>query len=156
MTLIYAPSGFGKSVFLKHVAQEKGFAYCDSRPQLFDGSVFENINLGVTSVEFPHELVSDITFGPDEYINDINRTLSTGQKQRICFLRSLQAKSPFIFFDETLSGCQAELADKCIKYAIENTKSSKSGQKLVMVLHNFSTSSKDIGNLDLTKVKPSL
>ena len=116
--------------------------------------VCENIKLGDNIFEFPHELLSDIPFALSEHIDDINRTLSTGQKQRICFLRSLQANSPFIFFDETLSGCQAELVEKCIEYAINRTKSSKSGQKIVMVLHNFSMSLQDIGKLNLTEVKP--
>lgn len=156
VTLLYAPSGFGKSVFLKHVAREKSFAYCDNRPHLFDGSVFENINLGDNAFEVPLELISDITFGVHEHIHNINRTLSTGQKQRICFLRTLQARSPFIFFDETLSGCQAELVHKCIDFAIEKIKTPKSAKRLVIVLHNFIKLSDDIANLDLTKVKPNL
>lgn len=145
--LISAPSGFGKSVLFKHISQKNKFLYVGGDADLIDGSIYDNIFLGSPNRIVPSSIFNDITFAFDEPINEINSVLSTGQKQRICFLRSLNALSPFLLFDETLSGCQSSLITECVKFAITKLRTQ---QKLLMIVHNFTMDHENVINLNLT------
>jgi ABC-type phosphate transport system ATPase subunit len=147
--LISAPSGFGKSILFKHISQQNKFMYVDGVADLFDGSIYDNIFLGAPNRSIPSQIFNDFTFAFDEPIDDINNVLSTGQKQRICFMRSLDALSPYLLFDETLSGCQSDLITECIKFAITKLEIQ---QKLVMIVHNFTMKHENVINLNLTEM----
>ena len=135
LNLIEAPSGFGKSLMLKYGAKKLNGLYLDDRAELFDGSLNENINLGSKPLKFPNYLLEDIQFDFDEDIRDINEKLSTGQRQRVVYLRSITTETNYIFFDETISGLQSSKISELISFTSKLFKNSE--RKIFYVIHNY-------------------
>lgn len=134
---ITAPSGFGKSLMLSAAAKDLDAFYIGSSPTLFDGSIAENIFLSTPPNQSYFEFFPEVRFSMTEHIERINEVLSTGQKQRIAFLRSLRSTANYLLFDETLSGNQSPMIDSLLAFAIRNNKICKTEKNLVFVCHNY-------------------
>lgn len=151
LTLIEAPSGFGKSLMLKYGAKKLNGLYLDNNAELFDGSLNENINLGGDPLEIPDHLLEDIQFDFDESIYDINDKLSTGQRQRVLYLRSITAETKYFFFDETISGLQSSKIDGLIAFTSEILKTVD--KYFIYVIHNYSPGTDHINTIKLEEFK---
>jgi len=151
LSLIQAPSGFGKSLMLKYGAQKLNGLYLNDRSELFDGSLNDNINLGSSPLKFPTCLLEDIQFDFDETIYDINEKLSTGQRQRVLYLRSITAETDYFFFDETISGLQGSKINELISFTDELFRSSN--KKFLYVIHNYSPNIEQINTIRLEDSK---
>ena len=147
-SLISAPSGFGKSTFLKFVSRQENCLYMDGIPKLFDGSIHDNIFLGCEPNFDVRNVLLDIKHSFDEHISNINRVLSTGQRQRIAFLRSFYSRSRIVVYDETLSGCQNELIYNCVRSFLNFHHDASVEKHGIFVLHNV-----DAFNLFTTHIK---
>lgn len=136
VSFVMAPSGFGKSQMLRYGVKINHGLYIGSDTNLFDGSILENIELSdqFGNIDY-QQFISDIRYPLDEKLENINEKLSTGQKQRIVFLRSLSTLADLVVFDETISGLESELIDKlvflCCQISVQERK------KFVFVIHNY-------------------
>lgn len=116
-------------------------------PTLFQGSIKENILLGVsesTPTELLHsacrsaEIHDFIMSLPDGYNTDVgNRgvNLSGGQKQRIAIARALIREPKVLLLDEATSSLDSE-SEKLVQAAFEKA---ASGRTMVVVAHRLAT-----------------
>lgn len=130
------PASYRKSISL--VAQE---------PTLFQGTIKENILLGVdesTSNERLHQACSDaeihefIMSLPEGYNTDVGTkgiTLSGGQKQRIAIARALIRDPKILLLDEATSSLDSE-SEKLVQAAFERA---ATGRTMVVVAHRLAT-----------------
>ncbi len=117
-------------------------------PSLFDGSLRENILLGVdesiTSEEDLHEACRDagihdfIASLPDGYNTEVGTkgvALSGGQKQRISIARALIRNPRLLLLDEATSNLDSE-TEKQVQAVFEKTKQERT---MVVVAHRLAT-----------------
>ena len=122
-TLITGPNGSGKSTLLALLAgihyADKGlvktcyskYSYIGPTPLIFNSSLKDNLMYGNDLQISDDEIISEIQkfklFNEDFQV-DLNKkinnkSLSSGQMQKIAFIRALLAKSEVIFLDESTS-----------------------------------------------------
>ncbi|KAL2064897.1 hypothetical protein VTL71DRAFT_4037 [Oculimacula yallundae] len=125
----------------------KAISLVAQEPTLFQGTIKENILLGVdesTSLEKLHAACRDaeihdfITSLPDGYNTDVgNRgiALSGGQKQRISIARALIRDPQILLLDEATSSLDSE-SEKLVQAAFERA---ANGRTMVVVAHRLAT-----------------
>jgi ATP-binding cassette subfamily B (MDR/TAP) protein 1 len=126
----------------------KAISLVAQEPTLYQGTVKENILLGVTETtteEAIHqacleaEIHDFITSLPDGYNTDVGTkgiNLSGGQKQRIAIARALIRDPKILLLDEATSSLDSE-SEKLVQKAFE--KAGKKGRTMVVVAHRLAT-----------------
>ncbi|KAG5297998.1 ABC multidrug transporter [Histoplasma ohiense] len=117
-------------------------------PALYQGSVKENVLLGVDPTQFTDEDVQQtckdanihdfISSLPEGYNTDVGvrgLAMSGGQKQRICIARALIRNPSILLLDEATSSLDSE-SEKHVQEAIERT---AKGRTVVVVAHRLAT-----------------
>lgn len=116
-------------------------------PTLFEGTIKENIYLGVdesTPEETLHEVCRDaeihdfIMSLPDGYNTNVGNkgvALSGGQKQRISIARALIRNPKILLLDEATSSLDSE-SEKLVQAAFERA---ATGRTMVVVAHRLAT-----------------
>tara|TARA_B100001996_G_scaffold378098_1_gene361700 strand:- start:1291 stop:2907 length:1617 start_codon:yes stop_codon:yes gene_type:complete len=127
-TVITGPNGSGKSTLLGLISQiyypQKGeiniftkhIGYVGVTPLIIDGTLKENLIYGNENNEITDEKLFETLrlfqlFDEDDYdLNLIisNRTLSSGQMQKISFIRALLSNTELLLLDESTSNLDSE------------------------------------------------
>lgn len=115
---------------------------------MYQGSIRDNILLGVDEVSVPDEQVFQacrdaeihdfILSLPEGYSTDVGQrglALSGGQKQRICIARALIRNPQILLLDEATSSLDSE-SEKLVQHAFERT---ARGRTVVVVAHRLAT-----------------
>ena len=130
-TVITGPNGSGKSTLLGLFSQiyypqegeiyifTKNIGYVGVMPLIFDGSLRENLLYGNENLNVNDNNLHDMLrlfrlFDEDNYNLDLfisNRTLSSGQMQKISFIRSLLSNTELLLLDESTSNLDSETRD---------------------------------------------
>jgi ABC-type multidrug transport system fused ATPase/permease subunit len=117
-------------------ALRKKISYVEQKPYIFNGSIRENISLGVIYSDDELAAVCDavcIDFARGNELDSIAKDLSDGQKQRIGIARALIRKPDMIIFDEAFSSIDSETEKKIL----ENMRPRLS--TALMISHRLST-----------------
>jgi ATP-binding cassette, subfamily B, bacterial len=120
-------------------------ALVEQEPDLFEGTINENISLADPSKEFNllHIMAAGSVAELSEYLHDKsaqddktidNNRLSGGQKQRIAIARAFYKNSPIIILDEPTSALDSTVGHKVIDNIIE----SSAGHTVLMITHDLS------------------
>lgn len=165
---IVGPSGSGKSTLLKLCADlipisegeiiyrnrsyedydplilRKKISYCVQIPYIFGNTVFDNLAFPFTirkeNVDKGRIIELLKIFNMDEsFINKNINSLSGGEKQRICIIRSLIYTPDILMLDEATSALDQENAKVVEKY-IE--KINKQGTTVLWITHNVEQSTR--------------
>lgn len=136
------PSGCGKTTFgIKYVANNPDVMFYDTNFDVFTDSIENNIRMGRSVDRAIYDamidnVLSDIKPRLTEFCN--NKTLSTGQIQRINFVRNLiHQKNSALIMDEPLSNVNSNLYDEIISYTKEFC--TVCNVKILMISHTIST-----------------
>ena len=134
-TVITGPNGSGKSTLLGLLSQiyypqegeisifTRNIGYVGVTPLILDGSLRENLLYGNENLEVDDENLHDMLnlfrlFDEDSYNLDLiisNRTLSSGQMQKISFIRSLLSNTELLLLDESTSNLDSQTRDLIFK-----------------------------------------
>lgn len=134
------PSSYRRRLSL--VAQE---------PRLFDGSIRENITLGLENTDFTEdeliqackdaEIHDFITSLPQGYSTELGAraqaSLSGGQRQRVCIARALLRKPSLLLLDEATSSLDSQ-SEKVVQAALERL-AGKRSMTIIAVAHRLAT-----------------
>jgi ATP-binding cassette subfamily B (MDR/TAP) protein 1 len=134
------PTSYRRSLSL--VAQE---------PQLFEGTIRDNITLGLKDSEYTEEelvqacvdaeIHTFITSLPEGYSTDLGikaqTALSGGQRQRLCIGRALLRKPSLLLLDEATSSLDSQ-SEKLVQAALERLAARRS-MTIVAVAHRLAT-----------------
>ncbi|KAI1499704.1 P-loop containing nucleoside triphosphate hydrolase protein [Biscogniauxia marginata] len=117
-------------------------------PSLFDGTIRENILLGVDADAVPdeelysvcrdagiHDFVNSLPEGYDTNVGFKGILLSGGQKQRISIARALIRNPRLLLLDEATSNLDSE-TEKMVQAVFERTKQSRT---MIVVAHRLAT-----------------
>ena len=130
-TVITGPNGSGKSTLLGLLSQiyypqegeisifTKNIGYVGVMPLIFDGSLRENLLYGNENLKVDDKNLHDMLklfrlFDEGNYNLDLaisNRTLSSGQMQKISFIRSLLSNTELLLLDESTSNLDSQTRD---------------------------------------------
>jgi|GEM_PF-5367589 len=163
------PSGSGKSTLAKlllgfypvHTGQgqvlgqdikdacpgslRKSISYVGQRPQVFTGTIKDNILLGRANASLKdiieaskkahaHDFIMEQEEGYDTMITEDGGNLSSGQKQRICLARAFLKDAPLLLLDEPTSALDPR-SSKQIESVIEEL--SKQDQSILLITHHL-------------------
>jgi ABC-type multidrug transport system fused ATPase/permease subunit len=120
-------------------------------PRLFEGSIRENITLGLDQSEFTEEELIQackdaeihdfITSLPEGYATELGikaqTSLSGGQRQRLCIARALLRKPSLLLLDEATSSLDSQ-SEKVVQGAMERL-ARKRSLTIVAVAHRLAT-----------------
>ncbi|KAF4264267.1 hypothetical protein CNMCM8812_000767 [Aspergillus fumigatus] len=120
-------------------------------PRLFEGSIRENITLGLDQSEFTEEELIQackdaeihdfITSLPEGYATELGikaqTSLSGGQRQRLCIARALLRKPSLLLLDEATSSLDSQ-SEKVVQGAMERL-AQKRSLTIVAVAHRLAT-----------------
>jgi len=138
-TIVTGPNGCGKSTLMGLAAgvlySSKGsikldtdrFGYVGAKPMIINSSLRENLNYGSKSVKEDSDLIEliqmfEVFTEKKDKVLDLkvsNKSLSTGQMQKISFIRALLGKPEILFLDESLSNVDLKTKNSILK-VIEN------------------------------------
>jgi ATP-binding cassette subfamily B (MDR/TAP) protein 1 len=117
-------------------------------PLLFDGTIRENILLGVDEAKTSDEVLQRVCrdAGIEEFISSLpdkhdtkigprGVALSGGQKQRVAIARALIRKPRLLLLDEATSSLDSE-TEKSVQAVFERT---RQGRTMVVVAHRLAT-----------------
>tara|TARA_B100001559_G_C16498098_1_gene621861 strand:- start:380 stop:2014 length:1635 start_codon:yes stop_codon:yes gene_type:complete len=127
-TIITGPNGSGKSTILglaagilysnsgKIETSAKKFGYVSATPMILNASLLDNLNYGNEVAVSEEELMKQIKlfqlFKEDKNYDlsktISNKTLSTGQMQKISFIRALSSGADILILDESTSNLDTE------------------------------------------------
>lgn len=157
LTFIYGESGSGKSTLAKIISgnltptsgsifysnnqalsdQKSIIGYIPQEPQLFSGTIKENIylNIDIDNSNLEHldnvleasglnKILNDLSEGIDTMIDSSSESLSVGQKCRIAIARLLIRKPALIIFDESLDRLELKSAESVLLNIKEKTNAS--------------------------------
>ncbi len=115
----------------------KQIGYASAYPHIFQGSLKENITLGLDIPDDEVNVILDICglkeFDLEKIIGEGSGDLSLGQKQRIGLARVMVRKPRIIILDEATSGIDSQLEEKILE-AIFNLNSI-----VIIMSHRLST-----------------
>lgn len=120
-------------------------------PKLFEGSIRENVTLGLKEGEYTDEEIVQvckdaeihdfITSLPQSYSTELGvkaqASMSGGQRQRMCIARALLRKPSLLLLDEATSSLDSQ-SEKTVQAAIENLAGKKS-MTIIAVAHRLAT-----------------
>ncbi|OOF91973.1 hypothetical protein ASPCADRAFT_509887 [Aspergillus carbonarius ITEM 5010] len=120
-------------------------------PRLFEGTIRDNITLGLDNSEFTEadviqacqdaEIHDFITSLPEGYSTDLGikaqASLSGGQRQRLCIARALLRKPSLLLLDEATSSLDSQ-SEKVVQAALERL-AAKRCITIVAVAHRLAT-----------------
>jgi ABC-type multidrug transport system fused ATPase/permease subunit len=120
-------------------------------PRLFEGTVRDNIILGLNTSEYTEEelvqacidaeIHSFITSLPDGYSTELGvkaqTALSGGQRQRLCIARALLRKPSLLLLDEATSSLDSQ-SEKIVQAALERLAARRS-MTIIAVAHRLAT-----------------
>ncbi|GKZ25588.1 hypothetical protein AbraCBS73388_001230 [Aspergillus brasiliensis] len=120
-------------------------------PRLFEGTLRDNITLGLDSSEYTEEdliqackdaeIHDFITSLPEGYSTDLGikaqTSLSGGQRQRLCIARALLRKPSLLLLDEATSSLDSQ-SEKVVQAALERL-AAKRCMTIVAVAHRLAT-----------------
>lgn len=171
MSALIGPSGAGKSTLIELIAgfyePNKGeitldglaiptfidsypgsIAYVSQKPYFLNGSIIENVALGVPpeSVDLAHMSLVLEKAGASQFINALPEGIHTrlaeggarfsgGQRQRIALARALYTNPTFLILDEATSALDGKSEDLIIS-TLENLKSTTT---ILIIAHRFAT-----------------
>jgi ABC-type multidrug transport system fused ATPase/permease subunit len=129
-------------------AWQRRIGYVPQDVFLIDGSVLENIALGVPAAEIDcgaveaaarlagiRDFVAGMPKGYETWVGERGSRLSGGQRQRIGIARALYHDPDVVIFDEATSGLDAE-TEEAVLSAIDGLASKRT---LIIVSHNVGT-----------------
>ncbi|KAI6476611.1 hypothetical protein MCOR17_000947 [Pyricularia oryzae] len=119
---------------------------------IFDGSIRENILLGVEEDQMPakkleealiqaccdaeiHDFITSLPEGYESVVGTKGVTLSGGQKQRLAIARALVRNPRLLLLDEATSSLDSE-TEKAVQAVFEKTKGSRT---MIVVAHRLAT-----------------
>lgn len=120
-------------------------------PRLFDGTIRENLVLGLDSADITDEMITSackdasihdfIVSLPDGYATPLGistqTALSGGQKQRLCLARALLRNPQLLLLDEATSSLDSQ-SEKLVQAAIERLVGQRS-MTVIAVAHRLAT-----------------
>ncbi|KAJ6025325.1 uncharacterized protein N7446_013763 [Penicillium canescens] len=120
-------------------------------PRLFEGTVRDNIILGLDTSEYTEEelvqacidaeIHSFITSLPDGYSTELGikaqTALSGGQRQRLCIARALLRKPSLLLLDEATSSLDSQ-SEKIVQAALERL-AARRNMTIIAVAHRLAT-----------------
>ncbi|RLM00382.1 hypothetical protein CFD26_106875 [Aspergillus turcosus] len=136
---------------LEITSYRRALSLVAQEPRLFEGSIRENIILGLDQSEFTEdeliqackdaEIHDFITSLPEGYATDLGikaqTSLSGGQRQRLCIARALLRKPSLLLLDEATSSLDSQ-SEKVVQGAMERL-ARKRSLTIVAVAHRLAT-----------------
>ena len=141
---IYIEGVNQKEASLKSIREN--FSYVSQDSPLFDGSIFENIKMGVSSLSKTdikkaailagtHDFILALPNGYDSEVGELGAKISGGQKQRIAITRAIIHNAPVLLLDEATSSLDSYNETKiqeALLVAAEN-------KTMIVAAHRLST-----------------
>lgn len=160
--LIVGANGSGKSTLLKLMFGElknyegsikidgkdirqypnlvRNISYVRQKPYLFNDSIIHNITLfqeldpeEVEQMLQKVHLDSELLKNRDGEVNELNLSISGGEKQKIVIARALLQKKPFLVLDEAMSNMDIDSVEKIEKMILEDRNIG-----FIHIAHNYS------------------
>ncbi|MEZ5538099.1 MAG: thiol reductant ABC exporter subunit CydD [Thiolinea sp.] len=124
----------------------KQLAWVPQKPQLFSGTVADNIRLGQPDAEMSEvvtaakqagatEFIAALPEGYDTVIGEAGRGLSGGQVQRLALARAFLRDAPLVILDEATAHLDAE-TEQVLQAAIDQLASTRT---VIMIAHRLHT-----------------
>ncbi|MEG1762409.1 MAG: ABC transporter ATP-binding protein [Bacteroidales bacterium] len=113
---------------------------------LFNDSILNNINLGITGVKrddvihaataaYADDFIMETDHGYDSMIGDGGTKLSGGQRQRLSIARALLKDAPILILDEATSALDT-ISEKMVQDALQNLSKDRT---IIAIAHRLST-----------------
>jgi len=169
-TALVGPSGGGKSTMIALVQRffdlqdgqiqidgeditnvtaaslRKSIAYVSQQPILFEGSILENIRLGLPDASDEevfeaarqaqaHEFILEQPEGYDTLVGELGGNLSGGQRQRLSIARAFLRNAPILLLDEATSALDNH-SERLVQEALEKL---VKGRTTIVIAHRLST-----------------
>lgn len=133
------------------VSYRKALSLVSQEPRLFDGTIRENLVLGLDQTDIKeeqitgackdasiHEFIISLPDGYDTSLGISTQTaLSGGQKQRLCLARALLRNPQLLLLDEATSSLDSQ-SEKLVQAAIERLVGQRS-MTVIAVAHRLAT-----------------
>jgi ATP-binding cassette subfamily C protein CydD len=124
----------------------KQFAWLPQKPQLFPGTVADNIRLGQPQASLDavqaaaeqaqaHAFIRALPQGYDTVIGEAGQGLSGGQIQRIALARAFLKDAPLVILDEATANLDRE-SETLVQAAVQKL---AVGRTLIMIAHRLRT-----------------
>ncbi len=124
----------------------KQFAWLPQKPQLFPGSVADNIRLGnpqaaMSTVQaaaeqaLAHDFITALPQGYETIVGEAGQGLSGGQIQRIALARAFLKDAPLVILDEATANLDME-SETLVHTAVQQL---AQGRTLIMIAHRLRT-----------------
>jgi len=136
---------------IEQSSYRKALSLVAQEPRLFEGTIRDNITLGLDSSEFTDEELIQackdaeihdfITSLPEGYSTELGvkaqNSLSGGQRQRLCIARALLRKPSLLLLDEATSSLDSQ-SEKVVQAALERL-AGKRSMTIIAVAHRLAT-----------------
>lgn len=126
----------------------KNISYVRQNAYLFNDNIMNNITLfNEVDPQEVEDMLRKVRLDPnllqhrEEDLNELNLTISGGEKQKIIIARALLQKRSFVIFDEAMSNMDIDSVDKVERAMIEDPEVA-----FIHIAHNYS--GKNIGRYD--------
>jgi len=130
----------------KHLSLRDQIGYVLQEPDLFEGSVYDNIAYGRKGVTHEQvveaaklanadEFIAKMPHGYDTMIGERGETLSGGQRQRIGIARAIIRNNPILILDEPTAALDTE-SESLVMEALERL---MKGRTVITIAHRLST-----------------
>ncbi len=119
-------------------------AYVEQAPNLFNGTVKENILAGkknatdkeviqAAKLAYAHEFIIGLPQGYSTKLSEGGKNLSGGQRQRLAIARAFVKNAPILLLDEMSSALDNE-SERLIQLAIQNYRKNKT---ILVIAHRL-------------------
>lgn len=118
------------------------FAYAGHDPQLFTGTIRENICLGTENDQRLHEVIEEVCMqdeissfanGLETVLGEAGSRLSGGQQARISLARALFSKAPVLILDDPFSAVDRHTEESIFNYL----KMKESNRIIILISHRL-------------------
>ncbi len=127
-------------------ALRQNIAIVTQDPNLFDGSIYENIAYGKPGLSREEcmealkavslwDFVCSFPDGMDHIIGESGQTLSGGQKQRLCIARAMVKQAPLVLLDEATSALDLQ-TERDVQNSMDQL---LAGRSAIIIAHRLST-----------------